>query len=262
MNGKVYLVGAGPGDPDLLTLKALRLLKTADAVLHDDLVSREILSLIPPVAQLYNVGKRCGTKTISQTEINFLMTTLATSGLAVVRLKSGDPLIFGRCGEEIEALRRASIEFEIVPGITAALGATAAAQIPLTHRHLSHAVVFLPGHAAAFDDGSWKNLVCSGATLAVYMPGPNYFELSRRLMRCGMAAQTPCAVISAVSTSHQQTHLSTVEKLGDFQSVPSPSLVIVGDIVNLARDAQPNPYSLDMAPAFVESPPVAAKEQP
>src|SRR5579863_5701828 len=148
MKGKVYLVGAGPGDPELLTLKALRVLRTAGAVLHDDLVSPEILRLVPASAQLHNVGKRCGTKNIRQEEINFLMIALADSGLNVVRLKSGDPLIFGRAGEEIEALRSANIPYDVVPGITSALGAAAAAQIPLTHRHASSAVVFITGHQA------------------------------------------------------------------------------------------------------------------
>ncbi len=145
MKGKVYLVGAGPGDPELLTVKALRLLQTADAVLHDDLVSPEILQLIPATAQVHNVGKRCGKKKISQEEINFLMVALADSGLRVVRLKSGDPLIFGRAGEEIEALRKAGIPYEIVPGVTSALGAAAAAQIPLTHRRASSALVLHHG---------------------------------------------------------------------------------------------------------------------
>ena len=131
MKGKVYLVGAGPGDPELLTLKALRILRTADAVLHDDLVAPEILALIPTTAQIIGVGKRCGKKQILQTEIHCLMVNLAASGLRVVRLKGGDPLIFGRAGEEIETLRRNNIPFEIVPGVTSALGAAAAAQIPL-----------------------------------------------------------------------------------------------------------------------------------
>src|ERR1700691_545676 len=159
MNGKVYLVGAGPGDPDLLTVKALRLLRSADVVLYDDLVAPEILKLIPPSADVRNVGKRSGRKAIRQEEINFLMLTLAASGLQVVRLKSGDPLIFGRAGEEIEALRRANIEYEIVPGVTSALGAAAAAGIPLTHRRAASTVVIAAGQRADEDSASdWKEL--------------------------------------------------------------------------------------------------------
>src|ERR1700676_2869462 len=149
MNGKVYLVGAGPGDPELLTLKALRLLRNADAVLHDDLVAPEILDFIPSTAQIHNVGKRCGKKRILQAEINLLMIALAASGLQVVRLKGGDPLIFGRAGEEIESLRQNNIPFEIVPGVTSALGAAAAAQLPLTHRRSSDALVFITAHRAS-----------------------------------------------------------------------------------------------------------------
>src|SRR5271156_4026727 len=149
MNGKVYLVGAGPGDPELLTVKALRLLRTANVVFHDDLVSSEILKLISPSAEVQNVGKRCGSKTIRQEEINFLLVARAASGLQVVRLKSGDPLIFGRAGEEIEALRRSNIVYEIVPGVTSALGAAAAAEIPLTHRRASSALVLVTAHRAS-----------------------------------------------------------------------------------------------------------------
>src|ERR1700674_2328700 len=159
MKGKVYLVGAGPGDPELLTLKALRLLRAADVVLHDDLVTLEILRLISPAADVRNLGKRCGSKTMRQEEINFLMVTLAASGQQVVRLKSGDPLIFGRAGEEIEALRRANIEYEICPGVTSALGAAAAAGIPLTHRRASSAVVLATGHRADENSAAdWKEL--------------------------------------------------------------------------------------------------------
>jgi len=171
MNGKVYLVGAGPGDPDLLTVKALRLLRSADVVLYDDLVAPEILKLIPPSADVRNVGKRSGSKAIRQEEINFLMVTLAASGLQVVRLKSGDPLIFGRAGEEIEALRRANIEYEIVPGVTSALGAAAAAGIPLTHRRAASTVVITAGHRADENsDADWKKLAASNSTLVIYMP--------------------------------------------------------------------------------------------
>src|SRR3984893_16485075 len=146
MKGRVYLVGAGPGDPELLTLKALRLLQSAEAVLHDDLVAPEILQLIPSTAQIHNVGKRCGKKKIVQGEINSLMVALAASGLRVVRLKGGDPLIFGRAGEEIESRRASNIRFEIIPGVTTALGAAASAQIPLTHRRASSALILITAH--------------------------------------------------------------------------------------------------------------------
>src|SRR6202521_99768 len=202
MKGKVYLVGAGPGDPELLTLKALRLLRTADAVLHDDLVASEILELIPSTAQIHNVGKRCGKKKILQGEINYLMVALAASGLRVVRLKGGDPLIFGRAGEEIETLRRHNIAFEIVPGVTSAMGAAAAAQIPLTHRRASSALVLITAHqasekdAAGKDASHWSKFVPSGATLVIYMPGQNYSDIAKRLTAAGLAGETPCAVIS------------------------------------------------------------------
>jgi len=241
MKGKVYLVGAGPGDPDLLTLKALRLLKTADAVLHDDLVSPEILQLVPPVAQLHNVGKRFGTKRISQAEINFLMVTLADTGLQVVRLKAGDPLIFGRAGEEIEALRRANIDFEIVPGITAALGAAAAAEIPLTHRYLSHAFVLLPGHLADDETDDWKKFVSSGATLAIYMPGQDYAAVAERLVSAGLDPGTPCAVISRATTPDQEVLLTILRQLPSRSRVASPALLVVGEVVRLAGAAASTP---------------------
>jgi len=168
MRGRVSLVGAGPGDPELLTVKALRLLQSADAVLYDELVSPEILKLIPASTRLHNVGKRCGTKKIQQEEINFLMIALADSGLQVVRLKSGDPMIFGRAGEEIEALRKSDIPYQVVPGVTSALGAAAAAQIPLTHRNASSALVLITAHQAAdSDESDWSKLVGSGATVVI-----------------------------------------------------------------------------------------------
>src|SRR5204863_7439067 len=166
MTGKVYLVGAGPGDPELLTLKAVKVLKSADVVLHDDLIAAEILAFIPSSTQVHNVGKRCGLKNISQTQINELLIKNALLGLQVVRLKSGDPLIFGRAGEEMEALRRANIAFEIVPGITSSFGAAAVAQLPLTHRRASSALVLLTAHQAAGSEAAnWSRLAGSGATL-------------------------------------------------------------------------------------------------
>jgi len=235
MTGKVYLVGAGPGDPELLTLKALRLLKTARAVLHDDLVAPEILQLIPSTAQIHNVGKRCGKKKILQGEINCLMVALAASGLLVVRLKGGDPLIFGRAGEEIEALRAHSIPFEIVPGVTSAMGAAAAATIPLTHRRASDALILITAHRAADNDASdWSKFVGSGATLVIYMPGQNYAEIAKRLAAAGLAGDVPCAIVSRATTPYQRTHRSTVKELPRAPRLASPALLVVGEVVQLA----------------------------
>ncbi len=236
MKGKVYLVGAGPGDPELLTLKALRVLKTADAVLHDDLVAPEILKLIPLTAQVHNVGKRCGKKNILQEEINFLMAALADSGLRVVRLKSGDPLIFGRAGEEIESLRRANIPFEIVPGVSSAMGAAAAAQIPLTHRRASSALVFLTAHQASGSEAAnWNKLAGSGATLVIYMPGQNYAAVAAKLKASGLGGETPCAIISRATTARQQTHFSTIAELHCAQKLAAPTLLVVGEVVRHAH---------------------------
>ena len=248
MNGKVYLVGAGPGDPELLTLKALRLLRTAEAVLHDDLVAPEILTLIPPTAQIYNVGKRCGKKKIQQGEINGLMVALASSGLRVVRLKGGDPLIFGRAGEEIESLRSSNIPFEIVPGVTSALGAAAAAQIPLTHRRASSALVLMTAHRASEhrsfknqapeqDAADWSKLVTSGATLVIYMPGQDYSDIANRLMAAGLAGETPCAIISRATTERERTHRTTVLDLHRAPQLAAPTLLVVGEVVRLADPA-------------------------
>ena len=238
MNGKVYLVGAGPGDPELLTLKALRLLRTADVVLHDDLVTPEILKLVSAATEIQNVGKRCGSKTIRQEEINFLMVTRAASGLNVVRLKSGDPLIFGRAGEEIEALRRSNIEYEIVPGVTSALGAAAAAGIPLTHRQASSTLVLTAGHRASENDAaSWGQFAAGESTLVVYMPGSNYREISNRLGAAGFADETPCAIISRATTPEQRIHRTTVSDLHRSPRLASPALLVVGEVVRFADDS-------------------------
>jgi uroporphyrin-III C-methyltransferase len=271
--GKVYLVGAGPGDPELLTLKALRVLRTAQAVLHDDLVAPEILQLIPNTAQVHNVGKRCGKKKILQQEINFLMIALADSGLRVVRLKSGDPLIFGRAGEEIESLRRANIPFEIVPGVTSALGAAAMAQIPLTHRRASSALVLITAHQVAGSDAAnWSKLAGSGATLVIYMPGQNYSEIATKLQASGLAGNTPCAVISRATTKQQRTHRTTISGLPAAPQLPAPTLLVVGDVVrftdaaSLAREfvvptvvAQSS--SAATSPLFADFPPQVAESE-
>jgi uroporphyrin-III C-methyltransferase len=258
MNGKVYLVGAGPGDPELLTLKALRLLRTADAILHDDLVAPEILTLASPKAQVHNVGKRCGHKNMRQEEINFLMVSLAASGLRVVRLKGGDPLIFGRAGEEIEALRQANIEYEIVPGVTSALGAAAVAGIPLTHRRISSALLLLAGHAApGNDEADWSKLVASGATLAIYMPGRDHAAIATRLKAAGLPETTPCAIISRATTLEQQIHRTSISKLHSAPEFPAPTLLIVGEVVGLAEAAAQTAHTIsrmdhDLVPTFLD----------
>jgi len=245
MNGKVYLVGAGPGDPDLLTVKALRLLQTADVVLHDDLVSPEILQLIPSSAQVRNVGKRSGTKTMRQEEINFLLVTLAASGLQVIRLKSGDPLIFGRAGEEIEALRRSNIAYEIVPGVTSALGAAAAAGIPLTHRQISSTLVLTTGHRAPGNsDAEWSRFAGSESTLVVYMPGHDYAEMAGRLATAGFAEETPCAIISRATTPQQQVHRTTISNLHRAPNLAAPTLLVVGEAVRFADQDTVGPAAL------------------
>lgn len=236
MKGKVYLVGAGPGDPELLTVKALRLLQAAEAVLYDELVSPEILQLISPTAQIHNVGKRSGQKKIKQKEINFLMAALADSGLQVVRLKSGDPLIFGRAGEEMESLRSAGIPYEIVPGVTSALGAAAAAQIPLTRRRTSSALVLLTAQQASGSEAAdWSKLAGSGATLVIYMPGHNYAELSAKLKASGLDGQTACAVISRATTASQSIHRTTIMELRHAPQLASPTLLVVGEVVRFAN---------------------------
>jgi uroporphyrin-III C-methyltransferase len=235
MKGKVFLVGAGPGDPELLTLKAARLLRNADVVLHDELVGEQILQLIPSHVQLYNVGKRCGKKKITQGEINFLLVSLAASGLQVVRLKGGDPLIFGRAGEEMDALEKANIAFEIVPGITAALGAAAAAHIPLSHRGTSPAILFLTGHRASESGPTdWRALVKTRATLVIYMPGHEYAALATKLKSAGLSTDTPCAIISRATTPQQQVHVTNLADLQLSPRLPAPSLLVVGDVLRHA----------------------------
>lgn len=238
MKGKVYLVGAGPGDPELLTVRALRLLQSAEVVLYDDLVSPEILSLIPSTADLHRVGKRAGSKSIRQEEINFLMIVLAETGRQVIRLKSGDPLIFGRAGEEIEALRRAGIASEVVPGITSALGAAAAAQIPLTHRRASSAVVLVTGQQATGSQAmEWEKLVSSGSTLVIYMPGKEYSEIGSKLRSAGVPEETPCALISRATTPQQRVHRTSVGELVHAPRLAAPMLLMVGEVVRSADAA-------------------------
>jgi uroporphyrin-III C-methyltransferase len=244
MSGKVLFVGTGPGDPDLLTIKAARALRQADVVLHDDLVGPEILRLVPPEVALHNVGKRVGQKKITQDQINQWMIDLARSGLTVVRLKSGDPAIFGRLGEEIAALREADAEFEVIPGITAALGAASASHISLTHRRDSHAVVLLTGQLAERSaQPNWKALTSLRATLVVYMPGTDYAAISRRLLLSGFAPEMPCAIVSRATTEHEQVFRTNVQGLARSPSLPAPALLIIGEVLGRPK-AVPSDESL------------------
>jgi uroporphyrin-III C-methyltransferase len=234
MPGKVFLVGAGPGDPELLTVKALKLLREAKIVLHDDLIGPEVLRLIPPSAHVQNVGKRCGRKGISQEEINAWMVNYALLELNVVRLKGGDPSIFGRTGEEIAALRRAKIEFEIVPGVTAALGAAAAAEISLTHREIASSVLAVPNHHAK-DSSHWPAQIPRNTTVVIYMPGHQFAETAERLKNSGVPERTPCAIISQATSPEQHIHLTTVENLPSSPNLPAPALLVVGEVVRFAK---------------------------
>jgi uroporphyrin-III C-methyltransferase len=240
MTGKVYLVGSGPGDPELLTLKALRVLGAADLVLHDDLVSDEILDLAPPAARVQSVGKRHGPKTTTQGAINATLIDSARAGLTVVRLKGGDPLIFGRAGEEIDALGAAGVDVEIVPGVTAAAAAAASAAIPLTDRRHASALVLLTGHRCETSPApDWRALIRLNATIAVYMPGERRDELAAELADAGMDPYTPCLLVSRATMPDEQRHRVTLEELKDAPSLPSPVLLIIGGVAATAGVAQP-----------------------
>ena len=232
MSGKVYLVGAGPGDPELLTLKAARLLERTEVVLHDALVSDSVLAMISPSAELINVGKRAGHKLLTQEEINALLVSYGRTREIVVRLKGGDPSVFGRAGEEIEALRAAEIGYEIVPGISAALGAAAAAGISLTDRRVASQILLTTFSRGA--DGSAMDWGCvtSTTTLVLYMPGADYAEVSERLLGGGLSADLPCAIVSQASGEQQQVRWSSVAALAEEEKLPAPALLIVGRVAS------------------------------
>lgn len=233
--GKVFLVGAGPGDPELLTLKAAKVLRSADVVLHDELVSAEILALIPSRAKLINVGKRAGQKSASQAEINRLLSEFALLGLQVVRLKGGDPFIFGRGGEELETLRQHRIEVEVIPGITAALGAAAGLQVPLTHREISSTLVLVTGNSRNTDHiANWPDQLPANATVVIYMPGNDLLELQKRLLGSGVKPETPVAIISSATTESENAHIGTLATLHIAPILAAPKLLVVGEVVRLA----------------------------
>jgi len=230
--GKIYLVGAGPGDPELLTVKAHKLLALADVILHDDLVPAAILALAGPRTEVVNVGKRCGAKGATQWEINARMIGAARAGLSVVRLKSGDPAIFGRLAEEIDALEAANIPWEIVPGITAGLAAASALGASLTDRRKSARVVIVTNHHAAGSDGptprDWQALAREDATLIIYMPGRNLENLREQLLAAGLPAEIPTAVVSRAATPEQSVECARLGQVNSLPKIPAPSILLVG----------------------------------
>jgi uroporphyrin-III C-methyltransferase len=227
---RVFLVGAGPGNPDWLTVKAHRLLQEADVVLHDALVSDAILSLISPKSIVIDIGKRRGHKLLTQDEINALLVHYGSQVKTTVRLKGGDATVFGRAGEEIQALRESGISYEIVPGITSAIGAAAGAGISLTDRRLASSVVFTTGHRGEEHRGlEWDKLVTSGATVVIYMPGTDYARVSRELVQAGLDPVTPCVIVSCAGRPEQQVCWTNVDHFSRQRALPAPSILIVGE---------------------------------
>ncbi|MEI6897787.1 MAG: siroheme synthase CysG [Psychromonas sp.] len=234
--GDVALVGAGPGDPSLLTLKALQLMQQADVVLYDRLVSSEILDLVRRDADLISVGKEAGNHEVSQSRTNQMLVEFALQGKKVVRLKGGDSFIFGRGGEELEELVAANIDFQVVPGITAASGCSAYAGIPLTHRDYAQSVTFVTGHRK--EDGKqldWRQLASKNHTLVVYMGLIQSLEIQTQLLKFGRGAETPVALINKGTSSQQNVVIGKLSELTQLGGgLKGPTLMIIGEVVHLA----------------------------
>jgi uroporphyrin-III C-methyltransferase len=239
MLGKVLLVGAGPGDPDLLTVKAMRAIAAADVVVYDRLVPADVLSLIPAGAARVDVGKQAGFHPIPQEEINALLIKLAREGRTVVRLKGGDPFIFGRGCEEAIALERVGIACEVIPGITAAQGCSASARVPLTHRGMATSVRYLTGHCRANRplDLDWNSLADRDTTLVVYMGLANIEEISRKLIAHGLPSDTPALAVCQGTTPNERrvfTTLADLSAVAHAAGFNGPVLFIIGRVVAMA----------------------------
>jgi uroporphyrin-III C-methyltransferase len=236
--GAVWLVGAGPGDPELLTIKALNVLQIADVVVHDGLVSDEILDLAPTRARRISVAKRKSRHSYSQDEINKMLVAFAREGLKVVRLKGGDPFIFGRGGEELESCRAAGVACHVVPGVTAALAAGASAGAPLTHRGAAQAVTFVTGHAkdGGEPDLDWESLAKANQTVVIYMGLSMAAPIAARLMAAGRDGGTPALIVENASRADERRLVATLAGLGEAAAdLSGPALLIVGEAMALAQ---------------------------
>lgn len=243
--GTIYLVGAGPGDPDLLTLRAARLIEHAELIVHDGLVSLAILEMASPCARLISVAKQRSKHTMPQEEINALLIREALSGRDVVRLKGGDPLIFGRGGEEAEAAHSAGVKIEIVPGISAANGAAATAQIALTHRDASSIVSFVAGQCKGLKDQDWSGLAGKGRTLVIYMGVKTAPQIAEKLIEDGLAPEMPVAVIENAARPEMRVLrglLASLPELVTRERVSTPALIVIGEV------AARTPTGCDFAP--------------
>ena len=239
--GKVYLVGAGPGDVELLTLKAVRAIGEADVVLLDDLVNREVLRFARPQAQVIEVGKRGGCRSTPQAFIDKLMVRLARAGKTVARVKGGDPFVFGRGGEEMVALRARGLEVEVVSGITAGMGVTAAMSIPVTHREICSGVSFVTGHTRDGRQPDWRALAAGGTTLVIYMGVANFDAIVRGLLEGGLSAATPAAAIQNGTLPTQKSTVTTLSALAQAMAhagIASPAVIVIGDVVRFAQAGQ------------------------
>lgn len=235
--GKVWLVGAGPGDPDLLTVKALKALQAADVVVHDRLTPPAVLDMAAPGARRIDVGKRKSRHTLPQDDINRLLVGLARDGLAVVRLKGGDPFVFGRGGEEMQVCREAGVEVEVIPGVTSALAAAAGAGAPLTHRGLAQSVTFVTGHAASGQapDLDWLALARANHTVVVYMGVSTAPVVAARLTQAGRAVSTPVLVVENASLPQERRALTTLGGLPEaIKGWDGPALLVIGEVAALA----------------------------
>jgi uroporphyrin-III C-methyltransferase len=236
-SGRVSLVGAGPGDPDLLTIKAARRLAQADVVVYDNLVGAGVLDLIPPEVERIYVGKEASNHSLPQDEITMLLVAQAKRGRRVVRLKGGDPFVFGRGGEELNTLVAAGVPVEVIPGITAALGASAGTGIPLTHRDHSQSCIFVTGHRKDGSNGlDWPTLARPFQTVVIYMGVGALAGIAEQLVAHGLSAATPVALVRNATRSDQQTVVGTLADIADIavrRKVQAPALIIVGGVVSL-----------------------------